>query len=145
MSYEASVQTELDTADRDGAQALVTAVRAAGERAADAGLGTFKNDPAAFQPKELWTFELARDLLAHLAGLDGVDRDAARLGREIVADYSDSSWQSAFDAAAEQLGPPPTELANLRAVVAPISRPAAPAIGSTPPEPTARRHFWKRS
>lgn len=98
------------------ARRLTGAVKAAGERAADAGLRDIAIDPKAYTPEELWSFHLARDLLAELAAVDGVDRDSARLARQTVAD-TDDSWGHAFKKAEKKLGAEPESLRDLRAKI----------------------------
>jgi hypothetical protein len=98
------------------ARCLTAAVEAAGERAADAGLREITIDPKAYTPEELWTFHLARDLIAEIAAVDGVDRESARLAKQTVAD-TDDAWGRAFKKAEKKLGAEPESLREFRAQI----------------------------
>jgi hypothetical protein len=100
-------------------RALSTAVSAAGVRVRDAGLlkDDFDDNLAVYTPEEIWTFDLAFDVIALVGALDGlpggVRAKAASDVRTLDRDTRGHAWKHALKKAGEG----PVAFSELRARV----------------------------
>lgn len=100
-------------------RALSTAVSAAGVRVRDAGLlkDDFDDNLAVYTPEEIWTFDLAFDVIALIGALDGLPgrarAKAASDLRTLDQDTRGHAWRHAMKKAGEG----PVAFAELRATV----------------------------
>lgn len=100
-------------------RALSTAVSAAGVRVRDAGLlkDDFDDNLAVYTPEEIWTFDLAFDVIALIGALDGLPgrarAKAASDLRTLDQDTRGHAWRHAMKKAGEG----PMAFAELRATV----------------------------
>jgi hypothetical protein len=101
-------------------RALSTAVSAAGVRVRDAGLlkDDFDDNLAVYTPAEIWTFDLAFDVIAMIGALDGLPgrakAKAASDLRTLDQDTRGHTWKHAM----KKAGDGPAAFAELRATVA---------------------------
>lgn len=88
-------------------RALSTAVSAAGVRVRDAGLlkDDFDDNLAVYTPEEIWTFDLAFDVIALIGALDGLPgrarAKAASDLRTLDGDIRGHTWKHAMKKAGE--------------------------------------------
>ena len=100
-------------------RALSTAVSAAGVRVRDAGLlkDSFDENLRVYTAEEIWTFELAFDVIAMLGALDGLPGQARAMVAEDLRTLDGTAhghtWRKGF----KQAGPGPEEFQQLRAEI----------------------------
>lgn len=98
-------------------RALATAVSAAGVRVRDAGLlkDSFDVRLGLYSPEEIWAFDLAFDVIADFAGLDGL---TVRIRAQTVSNVQSLDWyrhQHAWKKAMKKAGGGPAAWHELRA------------------------------
>jgi hypothetical protein len=104
---------------REQIRALSTAVSAAGVRVRDAGLlkDDFDDNLAVYTPEEIWTFDLAFDVIALIGALDGLPgrarAKAASDLRTLDGDTRGHAWKHAM----KKAGDGPATFRELRARV----------------------------
>ncbi len=98
-------------------RALTTAVTAAGVRARDAGLvkDGFDGNLAVFAPEEIWTFDLAIDVLAQLSALDGLTGEMRASIVQSVQQLDRDSRQKIWQKGMKKAGGGPVTWHELRA------------------------------
>jgi hypothetical protein len=98
-------------------RALTTAVSAAGVRVRDAGLvrDGFHSNLAVFAPEEIWTFDLAIDVLAQLSALDGLTGEMRASIVQSVQQLDRDSRQKIWQKGMNKAGGGPVTWHELRA------------------------------
>ena len=98
---------------------LSTAVSAAGVRVRDAGLlkDDFDDNLAVYTPEEIWTFDLAFDVIALLGALDGLPGRAKAKAASDLRSLDGSARHHAWKHALKKAGEGPVALQGLRATV----------------------------
>jgi hypothetical protein len=100
-------------------RALSTAVSAAGVRVRDAGLlkDSFDENLRVYTAEEIWTFELAIDVIAMLGALDGLPGKARAMVAEDVRTLDGTAHGHTWRKGLKQAGPGPEEFQQLRAEI----------------------------
>jgi len=121
LSYEPVVREYARTNPGQAARirALSTAVSAAGVRVRDAGLlkDSFDENLRVYTAEEIWTFELAIDVIAMLGALDGLPGQARARAAEDVRTLDETAHGHTWRKGLKQAGTGPAEFQQLRAEI----------------------------
>lgn len=100
-------------------RALSTAVSAAGVRVRDAGLlkDSFDENLRVYTAEEIWTFELAIDVIAMLGALDGLPGQARARAAENVRTLNETAHGHTWRKGLKQADAGPAEFQQLRSEV----------------------------
>jgi hypothetical protein len=100
-------------------RALTTAVSQAGVRVRDAGLlkDDLDENLAVYTPEEIWTFDLAFDLIAMIGALDGLPGRVKAKAASDLRNLDHTAHQHAFKNAMKKAGEGPVAFHELRARV----------------------------
>jgi len=100
-------------------RALSTAVSAAGVRVRDAGLlkDSFDENLRVYTAEEIWTFELAIDVIAMLGALDGLPGQARARAAEDVRTLNETAHGHTWRKGLKQADAGPAEFQPLRAEI----------------------------
>jgi len=121
LSYEPVVReyARANPARATRIRALSTAVSAAGVRVRDAGLlkDSFDEHLGVYTAEEIWTFELAIDVIAMLGALDGLPGQARARAAEDVRTLNETAHGHTWRKGLKQAGTGPAEFQPLRAEI----------------------------
>ena len=121
LSYEPVVReyARANPAQATRIRALSTAVSAAGVRVRDAGLlkDSFDEHLGVYTAEEIWTFELAIDVIAMLGALDGLPGQARARAAENVRTLNETAHGHTWRKGLKQAGTGPAEFQPLRAEI----------------------------
>ncbi len=97
-------------------QALSAAVSAAGVRVRDAGLlkDSFDENLAVYTPAEIWTFDLAFDVIAMLGGLEGLPGKARAMVTQDLRSLDQTAHSHTWKKDLKKAGSGPEEFRELR-------------------------------
>jgi hypothetical protein len=100
-------------------RALSTAVSAAGVRVRDAGLlkDSFDQNLRVYTAEEIWTFELAIDVIAMLGALDGLPGQARAMVAEDVRTLNGTARGHHWNSELRKAGTGPEQFRQLRAEI----------------------------
>ena len=100
-------------------RALSTAVSAAGVRVRDAGLlrNSFDENLRVYTAEEIWTFELAIDVIAMLGALDGLPGQARAMVAEDLRTLTGTAHGHHWNSELKKAGTGPEEFRQLRAEI----------------------------
>jgi hypothetical protein len=98
---------------------LSVAVSAAGVRVRDAGLlrDSFDQNLKVYTPAEIWTFDLAIDVIAMLGALEGLPGKARAMVTEDLRSLNESVRSHQWKKELKRAGPGPEEFQDLRAQI----------------------------
>ena len=121
LSYEPVVReyARANPAQAARIRALSIAVSAAGVRVRDAGLlqDSFDEHLGVYTAAEIWTFELALDVIAMLGALDGLPGQARARAVEDVRTLNETAHGHTWRKGLKQAGTGPAEFQPLRAEI----------------------------
>jgi len=121
LSFEPAVReyARANPAQATRIRALSTAVSAAGVRVRDAGLlkDSFDENLRVYTAEEIWTFELAIDVIAMLSALDGLPGQARARAAEDVRTLNETAHSHTWRKGLKQAGTGPAEFQPLRAEI----------------------------